>query len=36
MWGSVVFGTMVDEAGFERVRSGDVRPWIHYAHGVKP
>lgn len=27
---------MVREAGFEQVRSGDVRPWIRYVQAVKP
>ena len=31
-----LLGPMVREAGFERVRSGDVRPWFRYAQAVKP
>jgi ubiquinone/menaquinone biosynthesis C-methylase UbiE len=27
---------MVREAGFEQIRSGDLRPWIHYVQAVKP
>jgi ubiquinone/menaquinone biosynthesis C-methylase UbiE len=27
---------MLRDAGFEQVEVGDVRPWIHYAVGVKP
>jgi ubiquinone/menaquinone biosynthesis C-methylase UbiE len=27
---------MVREAGFEQLRSGDVRPWIRYVQAVKP
>ena len=27
---------MVRSAGFERVRSGDLRPWMRYVQGVKP
>lgn len=27
---------MVREAGFERVRSGDLRPWVHYVQALKP
>jgi SAM-dependent methyltransferase len=28
--------SMVSEAGFERVRAGDVRPWMRYVEAVKP
>jgi hypothetical protein len=24
------------EAGFEQLRSGDLRPWMHYVQGLKP
>jgi ubiquinone/menaquinone biosynthesis C-methylase UbiE len=27
---------MVREAGFEQLRSGDLRPWIHYVQALKP
>jgi ubiquinone/menaquinone biosynthesis C-methylase UbiE len=27
---------MVREAGFEQLRSGDLRPWMHYVRGLKP
>ena len=27
---------MVEAAGFEDVRSGDLHPWIHYVHARKP
>ena len=27
---------MVREAGFGEVRSGNVRPWMHYVQAVKP
>jgi ubiquinone/menaquinone biosynthesis C-methylase UbiE len=28
--------TMVREAGFEQLRSGDLRPWMHYVQARKP
>jgi SAM-dependent methyltransferase len=27
---------MISEAGFEQIRSGDLHPWVHYVHAVKP
>jgi ubiquinone/menaquinone biosynthesis C-methylase UbiE len=27
---------MIEDAGFEQVHSGDLRPWIRYVHAVKP
>jgi ubiquinone/menaquinone biosynthesis C-methylase UbiE len=27
---------MAQEAGFEQLRSGDLRPWIHYVQALKP
>jgi ubiquinone/menaquinone biosynthesis C-methylase UbiE len=27
---------MVQEAGFEQLRSGDLHPWIHYVRALKP
>jgi ubiquinone/menaquinone biosynthesis C-methylase UbiE len=27
---------MINHAGFQQVRSGDLNPWIRYAHAVKP
>lgn len=27
---------MVREAGFEQLRSGDLRPWMHYVRAMKP
>jgi hypothetical protein len=27
---------MINDAGFQQINSGDLNPWIRYAHAVKP
>jgi ubiquinone/menaquinone biosynthesis C-methylase UbiE len=31
-----LLGAMVRQAGFEQLRSGDTRPWMHYVQALKP